>query len=156
VITTAESLTIAKNLLEYKLQQAVQDEDDSSIVITQFIVNLQSGLIPVQFVHKTELTEFWTNYIRPNTTLTQFILRFMTEFRFLTGYTVADYETFIEVLSAACCYQGNESALDDTLTTRASPRQQIKTLLHDNPWAVAVIVISICGRPGKLKRGGVV
>lgn len=150
-----EALVISKRLLETHLTQSVSDDDGNAAVLSEFIINLQTGLLPAQFVHHADLNEFWQKYVRPKTALTAFVLRFMTEFRFNTGYTDEQWKVFIEVLSSACSYAGANSALDPTLRDRAADAKSIQLLFQDNPWAVALIVISLTQRPNRIKRGTV-
>lgn len=140
----------AKLIHEKYVKEAYDEEE--ALEVSTLILNLQRDLIPSQFVSDSAFSDFWEHYIRPKIILTRFVLKFTSEFRFVSGLNGAQYDNFLEVVAGSCTLAGAKSCLDTTLAERLLPLKDIITLLKDNPWAVSLILISFTPRASRVRK----
>lgn len=150
MISFDEALSKASAVVLRHVNEAPSDEIAKAMM--EFTIQIQTMLVPQQFVNEQSMKDFWNRYVRPSEDMTTFVLKGSSEFRFRSGYTNTEWDTFLGVLSAACCYRGKESCLDDTLKERAPELTTIRELLQDNQWACFIIVLSMTERLPRIKR----
>lgn len=145
-----KTLEYSKQIME-RLLSELSDDDVASDILA-FTINVQTGLVASQFAQHAALTEFWNTVIRPKSALTQFVLNYATQLRFIAGYDNTQWTSLLEVLAGSCCLAGAKSCLDTTIAERAVSAEEIQALLKDNSWAVAVLIMSMTPRLPRLKR----
>lgn len=118
-------------------------DDETVRTFYENIGNIQSSIIPTQFVTEQALSDFWMKYIRPDTVFTRFVLKTISDLRFRYELSGESWLEYCRVLADTCIVAGSKSKVDPVFLERAvSDKKLVSELLIDNPWAVLVILVS--------------